>query len=169
VGINGRDDVQRCEREARVIERQLIERAIGSKANTTACARSSIAYERRSRRGEVDGVQPASETERVRADSIEHSSARLEAQIADAKRCPVIVDDADGSDQGAVVRVDLDEGAGAAGRYGRAKEAAVWMEGNPAQARARNRRAHDGAGAICLIDGDQRARIHAIAIAAVHR
>ena len=43
------------------------------------------------------------------------------------------------------------------------------MEGNPGQAHARNRRADDCAGAICLIDDDQCAGIRsAIAIAAVH-
>ena len=44
------------------------------------------------------------------------------------------------------------------------------MEGQPGQARVRNRRADDCAQAICLINGDQRATIQcAVAIAAIHR
>jgi hypothetical protein len=101
----------------------MIKRAIGSKGETSASA-TGIAYERRNRRADVDGVQRA-----LGADSIKHARARLEAQIADTDRRSVVVDRADRGDQGAVIWVDLDERARPGGR---GKEAAVWMEGNPA-------------------------------------
>jgi len=170
VGINGRDHVQRCEREAGAIIRQLIQRAIGSKSDAAACAGLSIAYQSRSGRGEVDGVQPASGTKRVRGDPIEHASARLEAQVAHTERRPVLVNHAYGGNQAARIGIDLDQRAGVATDYSCSKQAAVRMEGKPAQARACNRRANECAAAIDLIDADQRAPIQcAVAIAALHR
>ena len=109
MAINGRDRVER--------EVNIIKRAIGSKAETSAYARTGVAYERRSGRAEVDGVQQASGTKRVRGDSVEHASARLEAQVADTERRPVIVDHAYVTDQGPGIWIDLDQTAGIAARY----------------------------------------------------
>ena len=116
VGINRRDGVQRCAIKA-VIVRELIKRAIGSKTDPAAITGTGIAYERRSGRAEVDGVQKASVTKRVRGDPVEHASARLEAQIADTERRPVFVNRAYGGNQAAGIGIDLDQRAGAATRY----------------------------------------------------
>src|SRR5207247_2697132 len=118
------------------------------------------------------GAQKAPTNEQVttRAYPVEHASAGLEAKVTDTDRRPVVGDRADRGDQRAGIGIDLDERAGGAKpSYGRAKEAAVGMEGNPTQAHAGNRRADDCAGASYLIDDDQCAGIRsAIAIAAVH-
>ena len=109
MAINRRDRVES--------EVNIIKRAIGSKAETSAYARTGITYERRSGRAEVDGVQQAAGTKRVRGDSVEHASAWLEAQITDTERRPVVVDRADRGDQTAGIWIDLDQRAGIAARY----------------------------------------------------
>src|SRR5438094_448298 len=91
----------------------------------------------RSRRADVDGVQIASGTKRVRPDSVEHAGTRLEAQVADTDRRSLVVDRAYGGNQAARIGIDLDQRAGVARRYSRSKQAAVGMESNPAQAHAR--------------------------------
>ena len=69
MAINRRDDVQS--------KIHIIKRAIGSKAEPSAYPRTGVAYERRSGRAEVDGVQQAAATKRVRGHPVEHASARL--------------------------------------------------------------------------------------------
>src|SRR6185369_13895756 len=99
------------------------------KAETSAYARTSVAYERRSSRAEVNGVQQASWTKRVRGDSVEHPGSWLEAQVADTERRPVIVDHAYVTDQGPGIWIDSDQTAGIAARYRASKQPAVRMEG----------------------------------------
>ena len=133
VGVSRRDGVQRCEIKAGSV-RQLIKRAIWSKTEPAAKARTGIAYERRNGCADVDGVQKAVTIEAVstRAYPVEHARARLEAKIADTDRRPVIGDRADRGDQAAGIGINLDERAGGAKPgYGRGKEAAVGMEGDP--------------------------------------
>jgi hypothetical protein len=135
----------------------LIKRPIRSKRDTAASACTGITYERRSARADVDGVQGS-----IGAYPVEHASARLKTKVAYPNG-----DRADRGDQGAVIWVDLDERARPGGR---GKEAAVWMEGNPAQAHAGKRRADQCAGAICLINCYQRTTIRSqIAITTVQR
>ena len=167
VGINRRDGVQRWA-ILKGIERRLIKRAVGSKTETSACARTGVAYERRNGRADVDGVQKASNTHRAYA--VEHAGARLEAKIADTDRRSVVGNRANRGNQGAGIRIDLDERAATARPcYGRGKEAAIGMEGNPGQAHPSNRRADHCAAAICLINGYQRAAIQCtITITAIH-
>ena len=110
MAIGRRDDVQN-----KGID--VIKCAIGSKTEAAAHTAAGVAYERCSGRGEVDGVQQASATKRVRGDSVEHASAWLEAQIAYTERRSVIVDQADVSDQGAGIRIDLDQVAWVATCY----------------------------------------------------
>jgi hypothetical protein len=172
VAISERDGVQRREIKVAMI-RCLIKRAIGSKSDTSTCARAGVAYEGGNSRADVDGVQIASLIEPVttRFCPVKHACARLEGKIADADWRPVYGDRTDRSDQAAGIGINLDERAGAAGRIdGRGKEAAVGMERNPGQAQARNRCAHNCAVAIYLIDGDQCAGINSPStVTAVHR
>ena len=56
VGIHRRDGVQRREIKA-IIVRELIKSAIGSKTNPARITCTGIAYERRSARANIDGVQ----------------------------------------------------------------------------------------------------------------
>jgi hypothetical protein len=111
VAIDRRDDVQSN------TPPDFIKRAVGSKSETAAYPQTGVAYERRSGRAEVDGVQQAAATKCIRGDSVEHASARLEAQVADTERRPVVVDHAYGGDQAAGIRIDLDKRAGVATRY----------------------------------------------------
>ena len=110
MAIGRRDDVQN-----KGID--VIKCAIGSKTEAAAHTAAGVAYERCSGRGEVDGVQQASATKRVRGDSVEHASAWLEAKVADTERRPVIGDRAYGGNQAAGIRIDLDQRAGTATRY----------------------------------------------------
>ena len=110
MAIGRRDDVQN-----KGID--VIKCAIGSKTEAAAHTAAGVAYERCSGRGEVDGVQQASATKRVRGDSVEHASAWLEAQVADTERRSVVVDHADRGDQAAGIGIDLDQRAGIAARY----------------------------------------------------
>src|SRR3954454_17977587 len=95
---------------------ELIQRPIRGETEPAARACAGVAYERSSRRGEIDGVQQATGTKRVRGDPIEHASAWLEAQVTDTERRSVVVDHAYGGDQAAGIWIDLDQRAGIATR-----------------------------------------------------
>ena len=98
----------------------MIKRAIEGKTDPAAKACTGIAYERRNGRVDVDGVQKACEADKIgaRTNAVKHAGSRLEAKIADSDRHAVIGDRADRGDQRAGIRIDLNEGAGAASRYG---------------------------------------------------
>src|SRR5438046_10008410 len=118
MAIGRRDDVQN-----KGID--VIKCAIGSKTEAAAHTAAGVAYERCSGLGEVDGVQQASATKRVRGDSVEHAGAWLEAQITDTERRTVIVDHADVSDQGDVIRIDLQQVASVANCHSCSKDSDV--------------------------------------------
>jgi hypothetical protein len=99
VGVHRRDGVQRREIKA-IIVRELIKGAIGSKTDSAGITCTGIAYERRSARADVNGVQPASMalSISVRTNPVEHARAGLECEIADADWRAVVGDRADRGD-----------------------------------------------------------------------